>query len=82
MDKYLGVVNNAKLTKDNVIEALDSDKAFIQKKYTITFEDSVSFPLQTSDYYEFRNTVAGKQSLAESDLDEKIKTAILTLWSN
>ena len=33
MDKYIGVVNNAKITLETVIETLDSEKVFIQKKY-------------------------------------------------
>lgn len=80
MDKYLGIINNAKLTRVNVVETLDPEKAFVQKKYILTFSDETSVPLQTADYYEFQNTVTGKKELAESDLDEKIKNAILTFW--
>lgn len=80
MDKYIGVVNNAKITMETVIETLDSEKVFIQKKYILTLEDETKFPLQTADYYEFRNTVVGKRELQESDIDEKIKTAVLALW--
>ena len=43
MDKYIGVVNNAKITMETVIETLDSEKAFIQKKYILTLEDETSF---------------------------------------
>lgn len=81
MDKYIGVVNNAKITMETVIETLDREKVFIQKKYILTLEDETSFPLQTSEYFEFRNSVVGKRELQESDIDEKIKTAVLTLWN-
>lgn len=81
MEKYIGVVNNAKITMETVIETLDREKVFIQKKYVLTLEDETSFPLQTSEYFEFRNSVAGKKELQESDIDEKIKTAVLTLWN-
>lgn len=81
MEKYIGVVNNAKITMETVIETLDSEKVFIQKKYILTLEDETSFPLQTSEYFEFRNTAVGKKELQESDIDEKIKTAVLTLWN-
>ena len=80
MDKYIGVVNNAKITMETVIETLDSEKVFIQKKYILTLEDESKFPLQTSEYYEFRNNGIGKKELQESDIDEKIKTAVLALW--
>jgi hypothetical protein len=80
MDKYIGVVNNAKITMETVIETLDSEKAFIQKKYVLTLEDETSFPLQVGDYYEFRNNVASVNELKESDIDPKIKGVILTLW--
>lgn len=80
MDKYIGIVNNAKITMETVIEALDSEKVFIQKKYILTLEDETRIPLQTSEYYEFRNTVVGKRELQESDIEEKIKNAVLALW--
>lgn len=80
MDKYLGIINGAKLTKEDVIEALDSEKVFVQKKYILTFSDETSVPLQTADYYEFRNTVTGRRELQEAELDQKIKTAAFTIW--
>ena len=36
MEKYLGIVNNAKLTRENVVESLDSEKAFVQKRYILS----------------------------------------------
>lgn len=80
MEKYLGIVNNAKLTRENVVESLDSEKAFVQKRYILTFSDETSVPLQTADYYEFRNNPSGKNELRESDLEEKIKNLILSFW--
>lgn len=82
MDKYIGVVNNAKITMETVIETLDSEKAFIQKKYILTLADETSFPLQVGDYYEFRNNISSINELKESDIDAKIKNVILTFWGN
>lgn len=80
MKKYLGVQSNVEIIDTTGFDTLSPESVFIKQELTIVMPDGVRIPLANTKYLEFYNSPEGREAMLASDIDQKLKDAILMVW--
>jgi hypothetical protein len=68
---------------DNVsFDCLNANSAFIKRHKALKLKDGSEMPFANPEYFEFKNSVNGRNLLAESDIDKNFKNAVMCVWGD
>jgi hypothetical protein len=68
---------------DNIsFDSLNVNSAFIKRQKALKLKDGTEMQFANPEYFEFKNSVNGRKSLAETDIDKNFKNAVMCVWGD